>query len=267
MYIATYGTLRYGGRLHSAISTCKCTGLFRLQGNYVMVATPSFFPAIVDVSSHYLRSLLADHPDDNEDSWGSTGDSCNSPLVEVYLVETNSVLSRLDIIEGVPHLYRRQGMTASAVGDDTITKLRTRSAYSKALNIFGKACKDLKITPIEELSTYVEGYVMSPNTDWLQGCDIIWNGNFNNKVMHPTRKFDYHAWAAARREELNNPTDRVTEQAVEDAEVEVQPAARRWETPPSQWTAPAPPSERDFQMNRARMEQTRRTLRSLRETR
>ena len=69
------GTLRHGGRLHSAIEACTCAGLFRMSGNYILLQTPAFYPAVVEVPSSFLRSLYdmnydwwSDHLNDNPDT-------------------------------------------------------------------------------------------------------------------------------------------------------------------------------------------------------
>ena len=207
MYIAVYGTLRHGGRLHNAIASSSCAGLFRLGGNYLMVQTPAFYPAVLEVPTSFFRYLWADdsewwelyreaNPDtpSTEDWWG-VDNGFDSPLVEVYDV-SSSVAQRLDIIEGVPHLYTRNGVSLSAVASDNSTRATSMKGYTTALDKFSSVRKELHIEPAEETGIYAETYIMSAASDWLQGCDIIWNGDFMNPIIHPTHKLDYVAWRA-----------------------------------------------------------------------
>lgn len=83
MYLFTYGTLKKGGRLHKALDGCEFIGkdLTRFK-KYKMFSCGDRFPAITEWKGNCAIQG------------------------EIYKINPQ-LLKRLDDIEGVPHLYRR----------------------------------------------------------------------------------------------------------------------------------------------------------------
>jgi len=262
MFIGTYGTLMVGQPRHGALEGSSFYGRCRLNPfNTLLLKTPAGFPAVVFADESYIQTITTDDistgwwaqykkdnptvvdPADVRTSWLSGLDSA---LIEVYKINDEVKLS-LDIIEGVPHLYNRQPVSISAVRKDNTTLCNSSRMWRTTLSTTQKEMssdKHIDSMLREAISPRRECYVyyMPPTNDWLQGCDIIWNGDFNNPLIRKDVKYEYNKWLA----KLNEEHDAVEEAVEVDADEPIpQPRvrvtsdgfqrARRRITTPTRW--------------------------------
>ena len=107
--VFVYGTLKKGFSNHYILSTSKLVGEATTCSTYAMIGTGMPFPYVLGIRSAELGGL------------NITG--------EVYEVDA-STLQRLDVLEGVPHHYKKQQVLVKIVNGST-TKYETVSMYVK----------------------------------------------------------------------------------------------------------------------------------------
>jgi gamma-glutamylcyclotransferase (GGCT)/AIG2-like uncharacterized protein YtfP len=199
----------------------------------VMVITPAGFPAIVDTHHSYLGWLtnqpanvdwfgnmsaeelaavgykkrpvkLRSHEDLRVRIKNA---GLRGVLLELYKV-TPSVFNLLNQIEGVPSFYQiSKQRRIEMVEPDGDTRLTSRAAWTTLLGIENKqgyaASPHLSINP-EQLTPYRElqrtkqpsscmVYKFPRRKEWVQGCPIVWNGDYCNQLLSPVR-YDYLGW-------------------------------------------------------------------------
>lgn len=220
MLVGTYGTLRSGKGLHGALGSSTFMGFYRTsEYNTVLLRTPAGYPAYVQVDDHYLESLhreneewqhemgLTDQQGDairERTGWRSGFDV---PLLEVYHVN-NSTLERLDIVEGVPHLYTRRNVGMIPVNADTITRVPGRKSWYKIMESAAELVNPkMRLSEAGLRSMQIPNrcavYVMQPTSDWLQGCSIIWNGDFCNPLEREGLVFNYNEFRREQEQRRN----------------------------------------------------------------
>jgi gamma-glutamylcyclotransferase (GGCT)/AIG2-like uncharacterized protein YtfP len=211
MYIGTYGTLMKGQQRHHVLDESKFIGVYRLRSyEVIMVDTGAGFPAAIVVGEGYMRYLADEytgwweeykqtHPLMLEPS-GRTGweHGLDQPLLEVYDISA-TVTATIDAIEGVPHMYNRSKTPLHLVGANRTTQCTTKSAFKKTLRV-----DTAEMLPAQRLDddfisdfnppNYANVYYMDKTTDWLQGCPIIWNGDWKNPVTFKDKTFQYNDW-------------------------------------------------------------------------
>ena len=211
MYVGTYGTLMREQSRHGVLGSSKFMGMYRSRWyDSLLLRTPAGYPAFVRCHENYMADIVNqteewwdDYMDDNPDTidpvirtqWGS---GLDTPLIEVYSASP-TVIDRLDIIEGVPHLYQKSNTELHPLQPDNVTKAKSMTAWKRTI---AKQTKEFpenmrlseeelyEATPLRKCMVYI----MSPKTDWLQGCDIIWNGDFKNPLINDNIKFEYTKW-------------------------------------------------------------------------
>ena len=47
-------------------------------------------------------------------------------------------------------------------------------------------------------------YTLNPTTDWIQGSDIVWNGDFRDPLIYPDSKYEPVEWQRRKDESVRN---------------------------------------------------------------
>ena len=212
MQIGIYGTLMRGMERHAALGDSKFLGYFRVDAvDSMMIKTPAGFPAIVRVGTiHYTRNLIDasfrwwndTHGQDLAERRTGWAGGYDMPLLEMYDI-SDATRQRLDIIEGVPHLYKRELRDTLAVTMNKVTSVQDVDEYVDTLREGYADFPVAKQYTAHEMDyldwpSQCEAYVLDPTDDWIQGSEIIWNGDFRDPIINPIVKFDYNEWQAER---------------------------------------------------------------------
>jgi len=205
MYIGVYGTLRRDQRLFYAMATAQFLGKLRMWGEPILlIKTPAGFPAAVRVPGNYFTYLdrknrrWAGNRGTNipESRTGRLG-GIDYPLVEVYNTAP-TLRDTLDMIEGVPHLYTRDPVHLQAVAPNGFDGA-DNSDYREALMSESKLYPASMRLHTEDIlhnnpPARCHSYFMRADSEWIQGCQIIVNGDFVNPIINPDLTFDYVLW-------------------------------------------------------------------------